>query len=127
MKTTDAELAILKVLWEKQPTTVRDVHETLNKTRSTAVGYTTTLKMMQVMTEKGMLERDTSQKTHLYQTKISQEEAQQKLVDKLLDNVFGGSAMQLVMQALGNKKTSKKELKKIKNLITEIEKKEEDK
>ena len=122
IKPTDAELEILRILWKHGPSTVRFVNEALNKERE--IGYTTTLKMMQVMHDKEILGRDTSQRTHVYESKISQEETQKKLLDRLMDNAFGGSAMKLVMQALGNAKTNKKELKQIRELIDKMEQEE---
>ena len=86
------------------------------------VGYTTTLKMMQLMFEKGLLNRDDSKRTHIYSSIITEEDTQKSLVDRLLQTAFGGSAMKLVQQALGNHKTSKEELQKIKNLIDKMEK-----
>lgn len=124
IKTTDAELEILQVLWQNGPSTVRFVNDTLNTQREEAqqIGYTTTLKMMQLMAEKNFLSRDVSQRTHIYQTLLSQEATQKNLVDKLLDTAFGGSAKKLVMQALGQSKTSKSELEEIKKLIQDMEK-----
>lgn len=120
-KPTESELEILQVLWEKGPGTVRQVNEELNKKRT--VGYTTSLKLMQIMTTKGLLNRNTEQKTHIYHPAIKREEIQQQLLDRLLNTAFGGSAQKLVMQALGNHKASKSELEEIKNLIDEIERK----
>src|SRR6185369_6985704 len=97
-KPTDAELAILRVIWRRGPSTVRQVHEVLSQDRE--IGYTTVLKLMQIMTEKGLVERDESERTHVYQSMLTQEETQQQLVGDLLDKAFGGSASQLVMQAL---------------------------
>lgn len=119
-KPTEAELEILQILWKHGDSTVRFVNGELNKKRE--VGYTTTLKMMQLMTDKGLLQRDSSNRSHIYQPNISEEDTQKKLLDKLLNTAFGGSAMKLVMQALGNKKTSQEELKEIKTLINKIEK-----
>ena len=120
IKPTDAELEILQTLWKEGPSTVRSVNEKLNEKRE--IGYTTTLKMMQLMTDKGILTRDESNRTHIYTAKISEESIQKNLLDRLMETAFGGSAMKLVMQALGNKKTSKEELEQIKNLINKIEK-----
>ena len=124
-KPTDAELEILQILWKQGASTVRFVNEAQNKQRE--VGYTTTLKMMQVMHDKKLLKRDASQRTHVYEANISQEETQKRLLDRMMDTVFGGSAMNLVMQALGNKRTSKKELKEIKDLIQKMEAEEQNK
>lgn len=124
MKPTDSELAILQVLWENQPCTVRFINDKLNEEReagSKEIGYTTTLKLMQIMTEKGMLARKIEGRKHTYTTVIQQSETQSVLLDDFLQSTFGGSAMKLVMQALGNHETSKEELDKIKDLINKIE------
>jgi len=120
IKPTESELEILRVLWEKGPSTVREVHEILGQSKD--AGYTTTLKLMQIMHEKGLLKRDTSSKTHIYSSAVSQENTQRQLLDKMIDTVFNGSASQLVLQALGNHKSSKEELEKIKQYLDEIEK-----
>ena len=117
---TAAELDILNILWEKEPLTVKDVHEKLAASKD--VGYTTTLKTMQNMTAKGLLNRKPNGKNHLYYTTIKQEEIRGKLLDRFINAAFGGSASNLVMQLLGNKKTSKKELEEIKRIIDEMEK-----
>jgi predicted transcriptional regulator len=124
IKTTDAELEILQVLWQNGPSTVRFVNDTLNEQRDEAqqIGYTTTLKMMQLMNEKNFLSRDVSQRTHIYQSLLSEEATQKNLIDRLLDTAFGGSAKKLVMQALGQSKASKSELEEIKKLIQDMEK-----
>jgi predicted transcriptional regulator len=119
-KPTESELEILQVLWETGATTVRAVNDKLNEKRE--VGYTTTLKIMQLMFEKGLLKRDESERSHVYIANYSQETAQKTLLERLTETVFGGSAMRLVMQALGNNKTSKSELQEIKKLIEQIEK-----
>ncbi len=118
-KPTDAELEVLQILWKHGPSSVRHVNTELSKNRE--VVYTTTLKMMQVMTEKGLLQRDTSQRTHLYEANVSQEMVQQSMVDKLVDTVFQGSTLKLVMQALGHEKTSSKDLEAIKKIINNLE------
>ncbi|SEM35465.1 Predicted transcriptional regulator [Chitinophaga rupis] len=120
LKPTESELEILRVLWEKGPSTVREVHEILEQSKD--AGYTTTLKLMQIMHEKGLLQRDASSKTHIYAAAVSQENTQRQLLDKMIDTVFNGSASQLVLQALGNHKSSKEELEKIKQYLNEIEK-----
>ena len=116
---TDAELAILRVLWSRGPSTVRQVHEVLSRDRET--GYTTVLKLMQIMTEKGLVERDESERTHVYQARLTQEQTQQQLVDNLLEKAFGGSAAQLVMRALAAKEASADELAQIRQLLDELE------
>ncbi len=120
LKPTDSELEILNVLWEKGPSTVRDVHEVLEKSKD--AGYTTTLKLMQIMFEKDLLKRDASNKSHIYTANISQEKTQGEFVQRMIDNVFNGSASQLVMQALGNYKASAAELDEIKKYLDEISK-----
>lgn len=122
IKPTQSELEILSVLWEKGPSTVREVHEVLAQSKD--AGYTTTLKLLQIMHEKGLLTRDTSSKTHVYSPAVSQEKTQRVLLDKMIDTVFNGSASQLVLQALGHHKSSKEELKKIKEYLDEIEKRQ---
>lgn len=120
-KPTDAELEVLHTLWRNGASSVRFVNEELSKNRE--VVYTTTLKMMQVMTEKGFLTRNTSQRTHLYEAAISQELVQEKFLDKMLHNVFGGSPLKLVMQTLGHEKTSPEDLEAIKQLIEKMDNK----
>lgn len=119
-KPTESELDILSILWEKGPCTVRDVHDILAQNKE--AGYTTTLKLMQIMHEKGLLARDTSSKTHVYTALVSQEHTQKQLLDKMIDTVFNGSASQLVLQALGHHQSSPEELDKIKKYLSEIEK-----
>jgi len=118
-KPTEAELQILKVLWENGPQTVRTVNEEISKTND--VGYTTTLKIMQIMTEKQMLSRDTSNRTHIYKAKIDQKNTRKHLLNSLMDVAFQGSASSLVLHALGNHTTSSKELSEIKALIEKLE------
>lgn len=119
-KPTESELDILSILWEKGACTVRDVHDILAQNKE--AGYTTTLKLMQIMHEKGLLARDTSSKTHIYTALVSQENTQKQLLDKMIDTVFNGSASQLVLQALGHHQASAEELDKIKKYLSEIEK-----
>ena len=116
---TAAELEILTFLWQKEPLTVKEIHEQLSKNKD--VGYTTALKIMQNMTQKGFLKRELKGKSHLYYAVFSQDETQQKLLNRLIDTAFGGSASSLVMQLLGNKKASEKELSKIKEIIQDME------
>lgn len=120
IKPTEGELEILQVLWKKGTCTVREVHENLNKQNS---GYTTTLKFMQIMLEKGLVDRDTSAKTHIYSALVNQEKTQQQMVNKMIDNVFNGSAARLVMQALGNQTTSQEEIDLIKAYLDKLENK----
>ena len=112
---TDAELAILRVLWESGPSTVRHVHDALSEARET--GYTTTLKLMQIMAEKGLVARDQSSRTHLYSAKLPQHHTQRQFVTDMIAKVFGGSSAQLVMHALSSHAASKEELAEIKELI----------
>ena len=116
---TDAELAILRVLWARGPSTVRQVLDTLAEERGT--GYTTVLKLLQIMTEKGLVARDESDRTHVYEARYGEADTQRQLVDDLLDRAFGGSAMQLVMSALSSRRTSRKELAEIRRLIEDRE------
>jgi predicted transcriptional regulator len=123
IKPTESELEILNILWSKGACTVRDVHEVLEQNKD--AGYTTTLKLMQIMHDKNLLTRDASARSHVYSANVSQEKTQGQIVKKLIDNVFNGSAAQLVMQALGNHKTDKKELEAIKMYLKEMENKEQ--
>jgi predicted transcriptional regulator len=118
-KPTEAELEILQILWQNGPCTVRFVNEMLSRHKE--VGYTTTLKLMQIMNEKGLVSRDEDNRTHIYQARVSEQETQQHLLDRFLDTTFRGSAMKLVMQALGNHQTSKEELDQIRQLLDQIE------
>ena len=117
-KPTEGELEILQILWTKQSATVREIHEVIIKTKD--AGYTTTLKLMQIMFEKGIVTRDSSNKTHIYQPAVSKEKTQTLFLDKMIDSLFSGSPAQLVMQALGNHKASKKELEEISNYLKTI-------
>lgn len=117
---TESELEILQVLWQKQAATVREVNEEILKTKD--AGYTTTLKLMQIMFEKGLVTRDSSSKTHIYQPAVSKENTQNLFLNKMIDSLFSGSPAQLVMQALGNHKASKKELEEISNFLQSIKK-----
>ncbi len=112
---TEAELEILQVLWEKKQATVKDVHEELNDGRESV--YTTTLKQMQVMYEKGLLKRDDSRRQHIYYPDVDIKRVQRKFMDKVMKNLFSGSAGELVMNALSNYKTTPEELDQIKTLI----------
>ena len=116
---TDAELDILRVLWDRGPATVREVFETLNPTRD--VGYTTVLKLMQIMAEKGLVERDESQRSHVYRAAAPAEKTQKQLVSDLLDRAFAGSTEQLVLQALSSKKASREEIEQIRKLLDQLE------
>jgi predicted transcriptional regulator len=112
---TDAELAILRILWDRGPSTVRQVHDILGLERQAA--YTTALKLLQIMTEKGLVERDERDRTHIYRARLSEETTQRQLVRDLADRAFGGSASKLVMQALATKRASADELRDIRKAI----------
>lgn len=116
---TESELEILNVLWKNGPSTVRFVNDTQNETKQ--VGYTTTLKLMQIMTDKGILKRNTDNRTHVYEPLIREQETNIHLMDKFLSRAFGGSAYKMVLQALGNYKASPEELNEIKELIKKLE------
>ena len=116
---TDRELTILRILWDNGPSTVRDVNEAMNEDENT--GYTTTLKLMQIMAEKGLVLRDESQFKHVYRPALTEEKAQKQLVGDLLDRAFSGSAEKLVMRALSAKKVSAKELVSIRKMLDEFE------
>ena len=116
---TPAELEILDILWEKRKATVREVHEEISKRRSTA--YTTVLKLMQIMQEKGIVTRDVRGKAHVYTPKNSQQHTQKKLVGTLLEKAFRGSALSLVQHVLETKPATKDELDEIRRLIDEAE------
>ena len=119
-KPTEAELQILQVLWDHGPSSVRFVNDILSEIKE--VGYTTTLKLMQIMAEKGIVKRDTTHRTHIYIPTVEKEVTQGNLLSSFIETTFQGSAMNLVMQALGNHKTTGKELEEIKALIDQIEK-----
>ena len=112
---TDAELAILRILWERGPSTVRQVHDILGQERTAA--YTTALKLLQIMTEKGLVERDERDRTHIYRARLSEETTQRQLLRDLVDRAFGGSSTKLVMQALATKRASADELRDIRKAI----------
>ncbi len=119
IRPTKLELAILKVLWQAGPRSVREIQEILNESKPT--GYTTVLKMVQIMTEKGLVERDESVRPQIYRPKYSQEQTQRHLVSDLLHRAFNGSVKALVMQALATKKSSAKDLEAIEKLLDRIE------
>ena len=120
IKPTESELEILRVLWDKGTATVREVHEILSEQKD--AGYTNTLKLMQIMFEKGIVKRDDSSKTHIYRANISRESTQQQIVGKMISSLFGGSSSQLVMQALGNQTPNKEELEEIQKLLDNLKK-----
>lgn len=118
-KPTESELEILQVLWQHGPSSVRFVNQQLGLKRE--VGYTTTLKLMQIMFEKGLVNRNTDQRSHIYASNVEEKDTQKRMLDDLLDSAFRGSAMNLVVQALGNAKASQEELDEIKELIRKLE------
>jgi len=120
VKPTESELEILQILWSRGLATVREVHEELAKTKE--VGYTTTLKLMQIMNEKGLVKRDESMRTHVYQPAVNKEKTQKHMLSKMISNLFGGSSTQLVLQALGEHKASPDELAQIQNLLDQMKK-----
>ncbi|MEP7266768.1 MAG: BlaI/MecI/CopY family transcriptional regulator [Saprospiraceae bacterium] len=120
-KPTESELAILQLLWQHGPLSVRAINEMLNEVSDQVIGYTTTLKLMQIMHEKGLLVRNTDQRSHIYRFAVKENETQQNLLNEFLDATYRGSASKLVMQALGHHKASKEELQMIKDYIQNLE------
>jgi BlaI family penicillinase repressor len=118
-KPTDAELAILRVLWNRGPSTVRQVQDVLNQTKKT--GYTTVLKFMQIMVEKGLVRRDDTPYAHVYEARVPQEQTQRKIVADVLDRVFEGSMSRLVVQALAAKGATAEELAEIRRILKKYE------
>ena len=116
---TDAELQLLKILWERGPSTVREVHEALNQTKPTM--YTTVLKTLQIMAEKGLVRRDEQQRAHVYRAAIERESTQRKIVSDLMERLFDGSAKQLVLHAISTQAASANELAEIRKLLDEVE------
>jgi len=119
IKPTEGELEILKILWDHGPSTVRFVHEILNAQKK--IGYTTTLKTMQIMFEKKILSRNEENRSHLYMPEIKKQETQKLLIKNLVDKVFGGSASNLILQALGGYKASQEEVSEIREVLNKIE------
>jgi predicted transcriptional regulator len=118
-KPTESEMEILQIMWRLGSCTVRDVHEELIKNKE--VGYTTTLKLMQIMHEKSLVDRDTSSKSHIYNATLNQDKVEKQLVGKMIDDVFSGSASRLIMQALGNHRASEKEIEEIKKYLNDLD------
>jgi len=116
---TPAELEILRVLWQRGPSTVREVHVTLSEHRPT--GYTTVLKMLQIMTDKNLVSRDERQRAHVYSARLAESQTQRQLVRDLLERAFDGSAMKLVMHALADRKASPEEIARIRQLLDDME------
>jgi predicted transcriptional regulator len=118
VKPTESELEILAILWEKKHATVRAVHEELCKTKD--AGYTTTLKLMQIMFEKNLVTRDDSSKTHIYTPAVTKEKTQKQFLNRMIDSLFAGSSADLVLQALGQTNASNDELDKIQKMIEDL-------
>ncbi|PYP57898.1 MAG: transcriptional regulator [Gemmatimonadetes bacterium] len=119
IRPTNAELAILGVLWQRGPSTVRDVHEALRAARGGVVGYTTVLKLLQIMTEKKLVKRDTRSRTHVYAAAVSEATTRDHLLSDLVDRAFGGSSLALVLQALSTTRATPAELEQIRRLLDE--------
>ena len=117
---TDAELAILRVLWDRGASTVREVHEALSSTNGGG-GYTSVLKLLQIMTDKGLVVRDDSQRAHVYASKLSERHMQRQLLGDLVDRAFDGSSTKLVLQALTDRRASAEELRDIRALLEKLE------
>lgn len=121
IKLTEGELEILNILWDKGPSSVRTVHEELEKTKES--GYTTTLKLMQIMLDKKLVQRDSSARTHIYEALVTRKQAQQQSISKMVNTMFKGSTAQMVMQALGSHKADADELEAIRKYLDEIDRK----
>ena len=117
VRPTNAELAILSVLWRRGPSTVRDVHDDLKQSREAAVGYTTTLKLLQIMTDKKLVKRDARARTHVYSAAASEATTRRHLLSDLVDRAFGGSSLALVLQALSSTRATPAELEQIRRLL----------
>jgi len=121
IRPTYAELEILQILWKQGPSTVREINDALNEDANRSTGYTTTLKLMQIMAEKGLLTRDESQRTHIYSAAVREGNIQTALLDRFLAATYRGSASKLALHLLGNHATTPEELAEIKALITQLE------
>jgi len=119
IRPTNGELAILRVLWQRGPSTVREVHESLRAEREAAVGYTTVLKLLQIMTDKKLVKRDTRSRTHVYAAAASEATTRRHLLSDLVDRAFGGSSLALVLQALSTTRATPAELEQIRRLLDE--------
>ncbi len=115
---TDAELAILQIIWEAGPSTVREIHDRLGETSST--GYTTTLKTMQIMTDKGLVKRDASSRAHIYAAKIGRERTQRGMMGDLLERAYRGSAGKLALQALSSQRATRAEIEELRELLDKM-------
>ncbi|MBS1729972.1 MAG: BlaI/MecI/CopY family transcriptional regulator [Bacteroidetes bacterium] len=118
LRPTESELEILNILWERGQATVKEVHEKLSEHKTS--GYTTTLKLMQIMHEKGIAKRDDSSKTHIYEANISRDKTRSQIVKKMVSSAFGGSTSLMVMQALGHKSTTREELEEIQEFLNNL-------
>jgi len=118
---TESELEVLQILWQDGPSSVRSVNEKLNEKRE--VGYTTTLKIMQIMTEKNLVKRNTESRTHIYHSAVKEQETQSSLLESFIQKTYRGSAMKLVLQALGKEEATIQELEELKEIIDKLEKK----
>ena len=116
---TESEMEILQILWENGSSTIREVHEVLSETKDS--GYTTTLKLMQIMTDKGLIERNDEAKSHIYSATVKKESIQKQVVSKMINSLFKGSSAKLVMHALGNHKASEEEIMEIKKYLKAME------
>jgi len=116
---TQTELEILRVLWQRGPSSVREVHQIMLETRG--AGYTTVLKLMQLMARKGLVVRDERERTHVYRAALAQEQTQRQLLTDLLDRAFDGSASQLILQALASKRTSPDEMEEIRKMLDQAQ------
>ncbi|MGN6601870.1 MAG: BlaI/MecI/CopY family transcriptional regulator [Ginsengibacter sp.] len=125
VKPTESEMEILQILWDKGPSTVREVHDILLQSKDS--GYTTTLKLMQIMNEKGLLTRNDDSKSHVYSPAVKKESIQKQVVSKMINGLFKGSSARLVMHALGNHRASKEEITEIKRYLDEMEARENEK
>ena len=123
LKPTESELEILTVLWVKNAASVRTVHEELSQVKE--AGYTTTLKLMQIMFEKGLVTRDDSHKTHIYSPAVTREKTQKQFLGRMINNLFSGSPTQLVLQALGQANHTEKDLQQIQDLIDDLKKRKQ--
>lgn len=121
-KPTDSELEILRILWDQGASTVRQVHEILSLHKES--GYTTTLKLLQIMHEKGLVKRDGSCKTHIYTANITRSKTQHQFMNRMIENLYEGSCTQLVMQALGSGKQTREELEEIQKMLNELREKQ---
>ena len=123
-KPTEAELDLLRILWDRGPSTVRQIHEVVADRKDTA--YTTTLKILQKMTDKGLVIRDESERSHVYQAALKPERTQRQLVHELLDKAFGGAADKLIQHALSSRKVSREEIDSLRRMLDELEETQHD-